>query len=157
MDLLGVKYVLSLSDLRDPRFTKVFEENQTKIYENTKVVPRTFFAEQTLTVVSKQETIGKMFESGFDPGFTAYLEDEVDNANIGKGTAQITSYKDNEVTIETNNDKEGFLVLTDSFYPSWHAKIDSSSEVKIFRADYIFRGVFVPAGKHTVRFYNSLL
>lgn len=157
VDLIGVKYVLSLSDLRDPRFTKVFEENQTKIYENTKVVPRTFFAEQILTVVSKQETIGKMFESGFDPGFTVYLEDEVDNADIGKGTAQITSYKDNEVTIETNNDKEGFLVLTDSFYPSWHAKIDSSSEVKIFRADYIFRGVFIPAGRHTVRFYNSLL
>ncbi len=34
----------------------------------------------------------------------------------------------------------------------WKAQVDQS-EVEIFRADYLFRAVRVPAGKHVVRFH----
>jgi hypothetical protein len=43
------------------------------------------------------------------------------------------------------------LVISDAWHPGWRAAIDGV-EAPIHRANYMFRGVFVPAGEHTVRF-----
>jgi uncharacterized membrane protein YfhO len=43
------------------------------------------------------------------------------------------------------------LILSDTFYPGWHAYIDEK-EVKIYQADYIFRAVEIPPGEHKVEF-----
>ena len=57
--------------------------------------------------------------------------------------------------MKTNNVGEGFLVLTDSYYPTWQASIDGK-ETKIYLTDYNFRGIIVPKGEHTVEFYDKL-
>ena len=41
--------------------------------------------------------------------------------------------------------------MSDTFYPGWKAYVDER-ETKIYRADYAFRAIFVPSGKHTVIF-----
>ena len=43
------------------------------------------------------------------------------------------------------------LVLRDTYYRGWKAAVDGV-EVPIWRTDYLFRGVVVPSGRHTVRF-----
>ena len=43
------------------------------------------------------------------------------------------------------------LVLADANFPGWVARIDGK-EAPILRADYLFRGVLVPAGEHDVAF-----
>jgi uncharacterized membrane protein YfhO len=60
-------------------------------------------------------------------------------------------FQPNEVVIETEARAPGFLVLTDSFYPGWKAFVDEG-EQPIHRANYLFRAVRVPAGRHTVHF-----
>ena len=57
--------------------------------------------------------------------------------------------------IETENGSTGFMVLTDSFYPTWKATIDGKG-TKIYRTDYNFRGIIVPAGNHKIEFYDTL-
>jgi hypothetical protein len=42
-------------------------------------------------------------------------------------------------------------VLTDNHYPGWKAEVDGR-EVPVDRVDYLFRGVRVGAGAHTVEF-----
>ncbi len=71
------------------------------------------------------------------------------------GKANILKYAENTVDVQTENKDKGFLVLTDSFYPTWHVKIDGE-ETKIYLTDYNFRGVFVPKGIHAVEFYMNL-
>ena len=139
------------------KFEKVNQEGQTKIYENKKVLPRTFFVENISISENKQEAINLMFDPAFDSQNTAIVEEAFEKKDIQKGTAKIVSYSDNEVVIETLNQDEGFLVLTDSYYPTWRAKIDGEQELKIMRTDYIFRGVFVPSGKHEITFFNNVL
>jgi uncharacterized membrane protein YfhO len=43
------------------------------------------------------------------------------------------------------------LVLTDTWYPGWKAKVDGR-EVPVERVDYTLRGVPIGAGAHTVEF-----
>lgn len=55
-------------------------------------------------------------------------------------------YKLNNTSISSQ-----LLVVSDTWYPGWHVTIDGQ-EVPLHRANYMFRGVFVPAGEHMVRF-----
>jgi uncharacterized membrane protein YfhO len=71
------------------------------------------------------------------------------------GRADVVNYEATKIELETNNIGEGFLVLTDSYYPTWHAKIDGK-ETQIYLTDYNFRGIIVPKGKHVVQFYDTL-
>lgn len=161
IDLLGVKYVLSLSDLDSPKLRKVFQEGQTQVYENKEVLPRTFFVERVQVANNKQEAIKIISNKDFELRKTAIIEEETGDKvtaplrqNIGE--TEIISYSENTVVIKTENSEEGFLVLTDSFYPTWHAKVDGTP-TKIYRTDYNFRGIIVPKGKHIVEFYITLI
>ena len=166
IDLLGVKFVLSLSDLKSDKLKKVFQEGKTRIYKNTDVIRRAFFVQNTQSAFNKEESIKLMFANNFNPRETAVLELENTgggeaipperwNKRWSKGKAEIIVYTENKIIVKTNNSEDGFMVLTDSFYPIWHATIDSL-KTKIYRTDYNFRGVVVPAGKHKVEFYSSL-
>ena len=61
----------------------------------------------------------------------------------------------NKIEVNVENEGEGFLVLTDSFYPTWSVNIDGIDS-QIIRTNYNFRGVVVPAGSSKVIFTNHL-
>ena len=58
---MNVKYVLSLVDVINPRLTKVFEEGQTKVYENNKVLPRAYFVEKVKKANSENQVAQLLF------------------------------------------------------------------------------------------------
>ncbi len=155
INLLGVKYVLSLSDINSENFIKVFQEGETQIYENKRVLPRAFFVNAVDAVGSKEEAIAALFESKDSLGDLAVVENFKSSASFGVGIAKIIKYEENRIDIETQNEKEGFLVFTDSFYPTWKARIDGK-EIKIYLTNFNFRGIVVPAGVHKIEFYNNL-
>lgn len=155
VDLLGVKYVLSIDEMNTPGFEKVLEEGSTKIYENTEVLPNTFFASSIVEVKDQDDAIQVMFDKDYDPKFTAVVEEDI-NIVPSSGSARITKKADNEIVIETENESDGFLVLTDTYYPTWHVKINGI-DGKIYRTDFNFRGIVVPKGKNVVIFKNNLL
>jgi uncharacterized membrane protein YfhO len=55
------------------------------------------------------------------------------------------------ISISANLTKANFLILADHFYPGWKAHIDSIS-APIFRANGVFRAVYVPKGGHLIEF-----
>ncbi|MFH1441898.1 MAG: YfhO family protein, partial [Candidatus Omnitrophota bacterium] len=70
----------------------------------------------------------------------------------------ILQYKPNEVIIEVNiKDKPKFVVLADNYYPGWQVFIEGRKG-KIYKANFVLRGVYLLPGKHTIRFvYDSLI
>jgi hypothetical protein len=158
-DLLGVKYVLSLEDIRNVKLKEVFTDGQVKVYENTLAMPRVFFVNTTFLANSKQQAIDSLFDSHFALSKRAVVEN-VQNSNVFQpnwslGDAQIVDYQDNKVIITTDNVGAGFLVLTDSYYYNWRAAIDGK-ETPIYLTDYNFRGLIIPKGKHIVVFYDIM-
>jgi len=158
-DLLGVKYVLTLTEMKNSKLKQVFTDGNLRVYENTMVFPRAFFVNTTFIANSKQEAINAIFDLNFPLNKRAVVEN-VSNSKLFKsnwdlGQADIQSYTSDKITISINNPGEGFLVLTDSYYPTWQAKIDGK-QTQIYLTDFNFRGIITPKGKHTIEFYDTL-
>ena len=170
INLLGVKYVLSLSDISSQKFAKVFQEGEARVYENKDDLPRAFFVEQVLYEKDKNHVMNAFFRDDIDLGKIAILQLPYQKENaklqptIGQldnkrtpGKATITSYSESRIIVDVENPSDsGFLILTDTYYPTWRAKINNNYEIPILQVDYNFRGISIPAGKHKIEFYNSL-
>ena len=153
INLLGVKYVLSLRDIESIYLKKVFQEGETRVYQNLNVLPRTFFVKKVESVPDKQKAIEFLYR--YDLLENAVVENEDSLRGVyASGSATIVEYKPEKVSIKTENDDKGFLMLTDTFYPTWKATIDGTPAV-IHRSDFNFRGLVVPPGEHAVVFSNT--
>lgn len=151
IDLMNVKYVLALAELDSPNLDLVFQENQTRIYENKTVFPRALLVYNYQLAGDKQQAIEKMF-GNFDLTQTVILEKDPGlSLEPGSGQTVIKSYSENQVTIEVETDRMAILVLSDAYYPGWQATVDGQA-TEIFRANYHFRGIMIPEGKHLITF-----
>lgn len=64
---------------------------------------------------------------------------------------RIVNYKRNSVTLDVESATHGVLVLHDIYYPGWEVSVDGERR-PMLRANLLFRGVEVPAGRHRVEF-----
>jgi hypothetical protein len=55
------------------------------------------------------------------------------------------------VEVSVRTDASGLLVLADPWAPAWRVTVDGRP-TELLRTDHAFRGVWLPAGDHTVRF-----
>ncbi len=140
------------------KFNLVYRDGQISIFENSRVMPRAFLVPRARVAGVGQDVLATMMSGPFDPSQIAVVENPPagiplpsGDAQAFTGTASIVSYRDNSVVIRTAADREGMLVLSDSFYPGWVAEIDGRA-TPILRTDFLFRGVVVPAGEHVVTF-----
>lgn len=167
IDMIGVKYILSLSDIISPKLRKVFQEGQTRVYENRNVFPRAYIVQSFFLTNSRQDSINALFDkNNTNLNNMIIIEKNMltDNKRFNNhiklstnnGKVKITEYAANKIVIKTENSGNFYLILTDSYYPTWKVKIDENN-AKIELANYNFRGVLIPDGKHTVVFYNTLL
>ncbi len=62
---------------------------------------------------------------------------------------QVLDYDMNSIKVKTNFDTPKFLVYNDSFHSRWQAFMDGKP-VDLWRANMAFKGLWVPAGEHTV-------
>ncbi|HLG17295.1 MAG TPA: YfhO family protein [Blastocatellia bacterium] len=157
-DLLGVKYVLTAEEnmIDDVQYREVFNGEGVRIYENTGVMPRAFFAGRVRAVATPAEAIRVMQESGFDPHTTAVVQSAALDLNAVQPPDQsdrveISSYRNNEVILKTSASGRRLLVLTDVDYAGWEVAVDEAPS-ELLRVDAALRGVIVPAGEHRVRF-----
>ena len=154
IDFLNVKYVLSLTDINNPKYEKVFQEGETRVYKNNNAFNRAFFTNEVMFRNSEVEILKSM--RVIDLSKTAIVLGEGGDKQVGQGQVIMEKYSENKVNIETQNSNEGFLVLSDAYYPGWKATVDGA-ETKIYKTNVAFRGIFVPAGHHVVKFYMSAL
>ena len=70
----------------------------------------------------------------------------------GEGKAFFNQTSDPGEVLVTVHAPEGtWLLLSDTWYPDWEAMVDDVSTT-LYRADYLFRAVWVPPGEHEVEF-----
>ena len=64
---------------------------------------------------------------------------------------KLLAYEPNYLKYEVNSKKGGTVVFSEIYYPGWQSTIDGE-KVSHGRANYIFRAMNVPSGKHVIEF-----
>lgn len=67
------------------------------------------------------------------------------------GTARLLHLSADEVAVEVEARRPALLVLADAHAPGWEADVDGT-KAPVAKADFMFRGVRVEAGRHRVSF-----
>ncbi len=172
LDLLGVRWLLLPADQKPPGTgwrAAAHEDIQGMydfiaggvhplgeyvIWENANALPRAFVAPQAKPLPEEGELLETFRTTNFRD--MVYLEDFDDEPGprplfYRPHEVQFLIYEPNRVRIEAKGRTPGFLVLADVWFPGWKCTIDGE-ETKVYRANYAFRAVKLPAGAHTVEF-----
>jgi uncharacterized membrane protein YfhO len=108
---------------------------------------------QMMSARSDAATLAAMNDPAFDPAKVVVLNRTQRAGQVVNmpSKADIVSYEPERVVVETTGEGDGWLVLTDAWYPGWRATADGVP-AEIVRADVLFRAVQIPAGRHRVEF-----
>ncbi len=175
LSMLNVKYIIGLrlpEDLSgyDERvrgiigeyksfysnFEVAFVGRKYQVLENKNFLPRNSLVHGYNLVDNAETALNMILSAEFKPGSVVFLE-ENPGFPLSKGGGEVSIVKSipNERVLDVKTDGVAFLVVRENYHPDWKCYIDGKVE-KIYKADYIFYGVFVPEGEHEVRFiYES--
>jgi hypothetical protein len=133
---------------------RLVHSGDVKIYENLDSLPRALVVRRA-RVLDDEAAIIAMQDSSFCPEEEVILASdghEVSSVHAdGEDEVEVSSYEPERIVISANLAEEGYLVLTDAHYPGWRALTDGL-ETPIYRANLLFRAVYLPAGQHRVEF-----
>ena len=151
---LNVKYLLVPvwnSPLLGDHLRLVYSNAYVRVYQNTLVWPRAFFAD-SVQVEPDQRAVLRAVKAPDFTGRAALVEDvlfPVLPPASGQATVQITARIASQLDMQTQTVAPRLLVLSEMYIPGWRAFVDGV-ETPIYRTNYLFRGLVVPAGTHHV-------
>lgn len=154
--LFGVRYVLTAKDnaeIAARGWTPIYQDDLHRIYEFGEPLPRAFSVERLTRVPSEEALFDRLLDPETDLGGEAFVEAEGEALEFAPVlVASLTDHGGNFFA-DLDAAGEGYLVVTDAWYPGWKAAIDGRPAT-IDRADFHFRGVRVPeAGSHVLRMW----
>lgn len=85
---------------------------------------------------------------------TLLMTQPVDSLSLtqSEDTIFLTEYKANEVKYRSSSHTDRIAIFSEIYYPAgWNAYIDDE-EAQYFRANYVLRGLRIPAGDHEIKF-----
>jgi hypothetical protein len=154
---LNVRYLLVPARVQidpGPHLRSVFENVDVRVFENMLVYPRAYFSERVRSDMDPRSVLRQVTAPGFDGRRDALVETTdpptVQPSNT-PAVAEATRVSPTELRVTTHTAQQRFLVVSEMYFPGWRAYVDDV-ETPIFRTNYLFRGVVVPAGQHVVRF-----
>jgi len=125
------------------------------LLEFTGALPRAKLFTQWQTSTNEQSTLDKLADPAFDPHQVVLVADSIPSpgavTNAAPGTVEIVSYAPKRVELKANATAPSVLLLNDRFDPGWKVSVDGNA-APVLRANFLMRGVQVPAGQHTVVF-----
>ncbi len=156
--LMNVRYAVDDGPL--PGLQPAYSDG-TKVYELPGYLPRAYTVFEARVAPDAGSQLATILDPNFDPnrevvitanGATPGGPSGGGNADGVRAASPVSlQYGSNRVTMDATLPQPGYLVLLDTYYPSWQAFVDGRSQ-PILRANYAFRAVALPAGPHRVEF-----
>lgn len=157
LDMLNVEYIVFGPDSKGVEqygpLDLVHRSDEGSIYRNPTVLPRAWLVHQIEVIADDEGQLARMARPDFDPATLVVLSESTPSIGpVPASEAQPTlSYRPNEVTVRASPGEPALLVVSDAYNDGWQVRVDGHP-ARLYRANYALRGVWLPAGAHTVIF-----
>jgi hypothetical protein len=153
-DFLNAKYVIAAKDvvLDWQKFVPVFDADPAlNVYLNRRSLPRALLVHQATSVHDHEAAFAALQSPDFDPANRVVLEEGEALAAVPTepGTIHFDGYQPNSLQLSVVSPADGYLVLSEAWYPGWQATVDGQP-VPVLRANYAFRAIRLSPGAHQV-------
>ncbi len=154
VDLLNVKYALTSKKVSNRPGWNLISKAGIFTYARSRPMPRAWIASRAQVISEKATILARLSSPKFDP-YKVVLLEQTPMEPLGieglesPGEVNITQYENNHIVLNAALKRPGWLVLSEMFHPGWHATVDGDP-ARIYRANYLFRAVALPAGSHRV-------
>jgi hypothetical protein len=144
-------------DMLNAKYRVVVDEKQRRIDLTTAstYTPRAYFVYSAKVIPDEKKVKATMESMEFNPWETVVVEEDphfplTESHDTTRGTADITSYELTKISLDVSTPRNGFLVLSEIYYPGWVAYVDGVSQ-NVYRADWSLRAIPVTAGIHKIQ------
>jgi hypothetical protein len=152
----GITYVAV--DPNDPPvdargFDRIASGGGEPVYQLTAPLGRAYAVSLVLAFDDDQKIARIMADPSFPPERAALTIDRAAAGTYpGSLACRIRWIEDepDRIAIGTNATEPAFLVVADTYFPGWEARLDGEA-VPIHRVNLLLRGVAIPAGAHELR------
>jgi hypothetical protein len=152
LSLLGVRYALgTIADAPEDGWRIVLDDHTTRLFENTRALPRVFAPREIRYGGGRDEIVGEVTHWN-DFRAVGWIETkEPEQHVIANGEATVSTRRNgSEYAIDVDAHTATWLILTECAWRGWRAYIDGH-RVRTHYADVAFLGIYVPAGRHNLR------
>jgi len=124
---------------------------------NPKALGNAWFVEKPIIVenANKEISLIKSFNPLKEATIDKIFKDQIINSAypvLENEKIELVSYQPDELLYKYSAREEKLAIFSEIYYPAgWKCYIDSK-ENKYFRADWVLRGMVVPAGDHEIKF-----
>jgi hypothetical protein len=130
------------------------------LYRNTLAMPRAAVFYQYEIISDTTAALARVRSEDFPYRSHLVLEQELPNlppaaksdSAIEYTPAHVVEWDVDRFVVECTTSRAGILWLSENYYPAWRATDASGKTLPIYRADYAFRAVALPAGTHRITF-----
>lgn len=162
MDMMGIKYILDRTEnpkgygtFPQKRFKEIWRQDDWIVYENLLVAPRFFITSDVRGYASDKDFENQLFANTFYPDKTVLLKDQDFQSlpHFTQSTSQtsLVSYTPKRIEFQVVSDSPQFFYISDTYDTGWTSQTNNKP-ARVYKANYAFRGVVVPAGQSRVSF-----
>jgi hypothetical protein len=153
ISMFNIKYLLTPWPVQADSLERMDPVAGVFMYRNPIVMPRAFVVGKYRIVPSPDGAKAVLLSDEFDPRneVILYKQPQHSASDGMASTVAIEQYRTNEVALRVKTNKDGLLVLSDTYYPGWKSFVDGV-EKEVLQANICQRSVEVPSGEHEVRF-----
>ncbi len=164
INMVNAKYMINSDASFSAHYPKIQNTALGDLCANEHVMPRAFLVQKAL-FLEKERTMPALFNASFDPVKVMYLDESAEaetSHDIARNveereSVEIKDYALNHAAMDIVSNQDQWLFFSDAFYPGWVARVNGQ-KTKIYRANYAFRAIRVPAGHSKVEWnYEPIL
>lgn len=149
-DLMNVGYYIRPATATEPN--PIYQDARWKVYEYPGF-PRAWVVHKALVRPSSDAVFRDLGNPAINLRDTAVLDrplpGALDETAGAGGSVRFRSYEPDRMSMDVTTEKSGLLVLSEIYYPGWHARVDGKPAT-IYQVDGALRGIPAPAGSSRI-------
>ena len=156
LSLMGVSHVMTAPGERidvPPSFRRVYHGRDATVWQNRSALPRAYATYGVEALPGADQALQRVTDLAFNAKSATVVEAPAAEGNPVRRPepipVRLVSDEPERVELAAEMDRPGVVVLADSYSSGWRVTVDGR-EAEPLRANYLYRAVAVPAGRHVV-------